>query len=335
MKTIKILTTILIIIIVGLLVWAAILPSELHIKQSVSIKAPIGVVFNEINDLHNWNNWSAWKDSTLNSKYEGAQKGVGASVIWTDKKEGAGTLTIVESEHFSRIKAEMKVPNKTDVAVMLFEFEDNGDEVTVTWSRDINNLSFPFGRFVGWMLEKGYNHNFKQSLKHLKEYIETQKQGPNYFGYKIVEDKFDGGSYLASNATSTMTEMKNVMSERFGAIMQFAAQQELEIQGAPMVQWHSYHPDAESEFTCMVPVDIDSAMAAKNVYSLNFPESKTIMLSYVGPYEGSYNAWTALDNYMVYNSLIINGDPWEEYLKGPANEPDSTKWITNIYFPVK
>ena len=335
MKTIKILTSILIIIILGLLTWAAILPSNLHVSKTVMIKAPLGVVFNEINDLHNWNNWSSWKDTTLSAKFEGPVKGVGAKVIWTDKKEGEGILTIVESTHFNHIKTSMTVPNKTDAAEMQFDFETKGDSVEISWSRDINKLSYPFGRFVGWMLQKGYENNFSKSLSRLKYYIETKKNTPEYFGYSIIEDTFKGGSFLASNASSTMANMKEVMKKHFGTIMQFSSEKGIQITGAPIVQWHSYNPEAESQFTCMVPFNLDSAIATKNVYSLNFPETKTVMVKYIGPYEGSYNAWVALDNYVVYNTLLMNGDPWEEYVTDPSTEPDSSKWITNIYFPVK
>ena len=335
MKTIKILTTILVIIILGLLIWAAILPSGLHIKKTIMIKAPIGVVFNEVNDLHNWNNWSSWKDTTLSAKFEGAEKGVGATVIWTDKKEGEGVLTIVESSHFDLIKTLMTTPNKTDAAEMIFEFETIGDSIKMSWSRDINELSYPFGRFVGWMLQKGYENNFSKSLNRLKNYIETNKTTPEYYGYSIVEDINKEKYFLASNASSTMADMSKVMGNHFGVIMHFANKKEIQPTGAPMVQWHSYNPEAESQFTCMIPFVLDSAIATKNVYSLDFPETKTIMVKYVGPYEGSYNAWVALDNYVVYNSLIMNGDPWEEYVTDPGSEPDSSKWVTNIYFPVK
>jgi len=335
MKTIKILTTIIVIIIVGSLIWAAILPSDINIKQSVSIKAPIGVVYNQINDLHNWNNWSPWKDSTLSSVFKGEAKGVGAQVVWTDEKEGESTLTITESKHFSSIKTIIEVPNQNHKAEMNFIFTENDNKVTVDWERNIHDLSFPFGRFVGWMLQKGYEHNFALGLKHLKSYIEQNETEPNYYGYEIIEKNFDGGSFLASNATSTMDSMSNVMGKKFGLIMQFIGQKQIQPTGAPMVQWHSYHPDAESEFTCMVPVQIDSAMAIKTVFSLDFPAVKTVMVKYTGPYEGSYNAWVALDNYVVYNALIMNGDPWEEYITDPGTEPDSSKWVTNIYFPVK
>jgi len=334
MKTIKILSLILIAIIVGLLIWAAVLPSELHIKESIHIKAPIGVVYNEINDLHNWNNWSSWKDSALSAKYEGAVKGVGARVIWTDKKEGTGTLTIIETESFNFIKTKMRMENSTKDAIMHFYFETKGDSVKVTWTRDITGLSYPFERFVGWMLEKGYKYNFKRSLESLRNYIEIQKAAPEYYGYEITENVYNGSQCLASNASATMANMAQEISTRFESIMKLANKHNLKPLGAPMVQWHSYHPEAESEFICMIPFELDSAIAAKNIYSMDFPKTKTIMVKYAGPYEGSYNAWMALDNYAVHHSLIVNGDPWEEYVIGPTNETDSTKWNTNIYFPI-
>ncbi|MCK5857281.1 MAG: SRPBCC family protein [Bacteroidales bacterium] len=335
MKTIKILTGIITLIIVGALSWALFLPSDIHIKQSVTINAPIGVVFNQINDLHNWNNWSPWKDTTLSAVFKGKEKGVGAKVVWTDKKEGESILTIVESEHFGSIKTLIEVADQDRKAEMNFTFEENVNKVTVYWERHIHDLSYPFGRFVGWMLQKGYEHNFALGLNHLKSHIEQNEMEAEYHGYEIIESTFNGGTYLASNASSTMDSMSNVMGKQFGAIMHLAINNKLQLVGAPMVQWHSYHPEAESQFTCLIPIQFDSTITAKNVYTMEIPTIKTLMVKYVGPYEGSYNAWVALDNYVVHNSLIMDGDPWEEYITDPGSEPDSSKWVTNIYFPVK
>jgi len=325
----------MVIILIGLLSWAFFLPSEIHINQSVRVKAPIGVVFNQVNDLHNWNNWSPWKDTTLSAKFEGSEKGVGAKVHWTDKREGESVLTIVESTPFSSIKTETLVPDKERKAEMDFSFEKDGEEVIVKWERNVNGLSYPFGRFVGWMLQKGYDHNFALGLQHLKAYVENNLNKPEYFGYEIVEDTFEKTSFLAKNEKSIMQDMEKIMSASFGAIMQVLAENGIQANGAPVVQWHSYKPEGESEFTCMIPMLTDSTIAAKNIYTTEIPRIKTIMIKYTGPYEGSYNAWVALDNYVIYNSLIMNGDPWEEYVTDPGSEPDSSKWVTNIYFPVK
>lgn len=335
MKTIKILTSIMVVMLLGLLSWAFFLPSDIHISQSVRIKAPIGVVYNQVNDLHNWNNWSPWKDTTLSAQFEGSEKGVGAKVHWTDKKEGESVLTIIESKPFSSIKTEMTVPNKDRKAEMDFRFETDGEEVIVKWERNIHDLPYPFGRFVGWMLQKGYNHNFALGLQHLKAYVENNLTKPEYFGYEIIEGTFEETTFLAKNAKSTIQDMSKTMADCFSSIKKVLDEKNIQASGAPVVQWHKYEPEGESLFTCMIPMTIDSTIAAKNIYTTEIPRIKTIMIKYTGPYEASYNAWVALDNYIVYNSLIMDGDPWEEYLTDPSSEPDSSKWVTNIYFPVK
>ena len=32
---------------------------------------------------------------------------------------------------------------------------------------------------------------------------------------------------------------------------------------------------------------------------------------------------------------MIIGNPWEVYIAGPMNEPDTSKWITEIYYPIQ
>jgi effector-binding domain-containing protein len=35
------------------------------------------------------------------------------------------------------------------------------------------------------------------------------------------------------------------------------------------------------------------------------------------------------------HAMELNGDPYEVYITDPASEPDETKWVTELYWPVK
>jgi len=35
------------------------------------------------------------------------------------------------------------------------------------------------------------------------------------------------------------------------------------------------------------------------------------------------------------NEKEINGASWEVYITDPMSEPDTSKWVTQIYYPVK
>jgi effector-binding domain-containing protein len=335
MKTIKILTTILIVIIIGTLVWAAFLPSKIEIKQQVTIKAPVAVVFDEVNDLRNWDNWSPYKDSSLQSRFEGPVRGVGAKVLWTDKKEGEATLTISEVNQFTFIKTVLKTPSQEKTAETVFTFEQIGDSTKVSWERNIEGLSYPFGRFVGWMLEKGYNYNFSRGLKSMKEYIETYKSEPEYYGFETELKEFPGGNYLAMDDSCLIDDMSYNINRAFDAIRNYAEELGINPSGVPMIEWHSYNPDDYSSYTCMIPYDTTNIATSFTVYFKSLPSYHVAMIRYEGSYDYSYYAWIALDNYRMFHNLRIAGDPIEEYIVGPRNETDSSKFITNIYFPYK
>jgi len=335
MKTIKILTTILIVLIVGTLVWAAFLPSEVNIKQSIKIKAPAAVVYDQVNDLRNWDNWSPYKDSTLLSQFRGPIRGVGATIRWTDKKEGRAVLTITDAKPYEFIKTSLKTPKQEKTADMLFSFNQIGDSTEITWERDIKNLAFPFGRYVGWMLKKGYIYNFKLGLTNMKKYIESYHTRPEYFGFEIELKDFEGGSYLAFDDSCLFDDMSKNINRGFAAIRNYADELDLKTIGYPMIEWHSYNPDDYSFFTCMIPYDTAGISPSFSVYFKKLPAYKVAAVQYVGSYDFSYYAWIALDNYRMFHNLKIDGDPLEEYVIGPRNETDSSKFVTNIYFPYK
>lgn len=335
MKTIKILSTILAVILTGALIWAAFLPSTIHIKQSRAIKAPIGVVFDQVNNLRNWNNWSPYKDSVLSSKFEGPEKGVGATIIWTDKKQGQATMKIIAAVEHSVLKLETVSPDQEKPVEMIFQFEQIGDSTYISWERNIEDLSYPMNRFVGWMLEKGYNYNFAEGLKGLKYFIESNKSAPEYYGYEVIERADKGGRFLAITDSSTAGNMTQLIAENYHAIASYMEQLGMEAIGPNRIQWHSYNPAGYSSFSCLIPIPNDSNNIApfEKVKLYTIPAHQLAVISYVGRYELSYNAWMALDNYILHNSLKMAGDPWEKYVIDPSMEPDSTKLITNICFP--
>ncbi len=335
MKTIKILTTILILIILGTLVWAAFLPSTIYIKQSTTIKAPIAVVYDEVNNFRNWDHWSPYKDSSLLSEFEGPNQGVGARVIWNDKRHGRAVMEIVEANQYSVIMTRMETPNQDKSADMIFSFEQKGGSTKVSWERTIDDLAFPFGRFVGYMLEKGYNFNFKDGLRNLKEYIETHKSEAEYYGYEIIIEEYSGGNFLAVYDSCLADDMKQHIEDNYNAIREYASQLGIKPIGVNMIQWHTYNPDDYSTFTCMIPYDINSAASSGSVVFYSIPAYSIAKVRHEGSYEASYNAWVALENYQMFHSLKTAGDPWEEYIVDASMVSDSTKLVTNICFPFK
>jgi len=335
MNTVKILVTILVTAIVGTLIWALFLPSEVHISKSISIDSPVKRAFDQVNNFHNWQNWAPYQDSSYNARFDGNKEGVGAKMLWSDEKEGESINTIIESIPNEKVVTELAF-NEKKKAKSIFLFSEIDGKTEVTWKMDVNDLSFPFGRFVGFMIQKGAEHNFTLGLEALKTYVENNKNTPYYNGYTISDKIVEAKAYFALVNSSSMDVMKDKIDENFKLILTEMGKNNIAPIGYPIIEWNSYNPEAISNFRCMMGinnnVEIESISSG---YLYQLPSRRVIWLKHQGAYEKSVAAWEALDQYVEENKLIMDGSPYEEYIVDPDTEPDTSKWITNIYFPIK
>jgi len=334
MNTIKILVTILLVAILGALTWAIFLPSDINISKSIEIEAPVNKVFKQVNNFRNWGNWAPYQDSSYNARFEGNNTGVGAKMLWSDEKEGESINTIIVSEKNKKIVTELAF-NEDKKAMSIFLFKEQGGITEITWQMNLKDLSYPFGRFVGYMIQKGAEYNFTLGLTSLKKFVESNKDVPDYNGYQIHDDIIVAKSFIGKDAKSTMTDFHKTIGDNFKEIINLMGSNNIAPTGYPVIVWNNYKPEGISEFTCLM--EINSKSEVKNInYNMHrsFPERRVVWLEYRGSYEKSSIAWETLDSYITNQELQMNGSPYEEYVTDPSTEPDTNKWITNIYFPV-
>jgi hypothetical protein len=167
----KIVLIALVAIVVLLVIVASLRPSDFRVTRTGRISAPIGVVFENINDLHKWEAWSPWAKLDPNAKntFNGPQAGVGSSMAWVgNNKVGQGRMTIAESrpDEFIRMNLEFFKPFKAN-NVAEFTLKSEGDQTSVTWSMSgKNNFMFKaMGLFMN--CDKMVGSQFEQGLANL------------------------------------------------------------------------------------------------------------------------------------------------------------------------
>jgi effector-binding domain-containing protein len=62
---------------------------------------------------------------------------------------------------------------------------------------------------------------------------------------------------------------------------------------------------------------------------------KCVKVTYLGAYESNNIAYEAAKNYIAEHKLEVTGEPWEEYENDPMEVKDPSKFITNVYWPIK
>ena len=131
---------IIVLLVAGLLGYAATKPDTFRVQRSASMKAPPEKIFPLINDFHNWVSWSPWEKLDLEMKktHSGAASGKGAIYEWEgNKKVGQGRMEITEDSPPSKVAIKLdfikpfQANNKAE-----FALDRQGDSTNVTWTMD-------------------------------------------------------------------------------------------------------------------------------------------------------------------------------------------------------
>jgi hypothetical protein len=119
-------------------IYVALQPDEYRVERTVTIVAPAGEVFGNVNNLRKWEAWSAWAKLDPDAKvaFEGPEAGEGATMTWDgDDNVGAGKMAIVESEPDKAVDLAVTFTRPFEGGTNSdFSFTPKGDETDVTWT---------------------------------------------------------------------------------------------------------------------------------------------------------------------------------------------------------
>jgi effector-binding domain-containing protein len=105
--------------------------------------------------------------------------------------------------------------------------------------------------------------------------------------------------------------------------------------GAPSGIFYKYdEKEMKADMAAAIPV-ADAKANVKGYQLIEIPAGKALQIAYYGAYEKSGDAHMAIDKYMKEKNLTMNTHVIEEYVTDPMHEPDTSKWLTNIYYMVK
>ena len=152
----------------------ACLPDMAQVERSIQIKAPIAVVFEQVNDLKKNEAWSPWSanDETLVTSYGATTIGKGASSSWTSENSGDGSMVITESTPYSQILIALDFKEQGK-AESYWKFSEANGEVTVTWGFTQKPESIG-EQFFALLIDSFIGPYYEEGLEKLKAVAEGQ-----------------------------------------------------------------------------------------------------------------------------------------------------------------
>ncbi len=320
----------IIILVVLIVIVGLILPSKAHVERSLTINAPQEVLFEQVNNLHNWEEWSPWHrlDPAMKLEYSGPLSGTGASYSWnsTNKNVGDGKLTILYSHPYDSISVEMDFMKQgISNGYYLFQKTDSGTHVT--WGFDADMGKNPFLKYFGLMMNKYVGGDYEKGLKNLDSLVHTLSP------YNVEIRELKDFNYVSIRQNCSWDDVSQVMTNAYGKLMKYIRSSGAEMTNAP---YAIYHNIDNGEIDLEMGIPVNKIIASKgNINSGTFNSSKAASVDYYGFYDNLGKAHNAIQDWVMKMGMESNGSPMEFYVTDPSSEPDTSKWLTRIYYPVK
>ena len=335
MKIFKKILLVLLVLVVVAAVIGWMLPAQVHVERNLVMKAPVENIYEQINVLDNWKGWSPWMkmDPEQEMTYNDIPSGTGASYSWNGKKTKTGTLTITEAKPYETIKTDLLF-NGTDSAKAGFNFEKTAEGTNVVWYMDMNLGSNPFGRLMFNVFKGMMTDSFEQGLKDISALAEKMPApGPGSSPIKTEERVLPATSYLFIHDTASVATVGEKMGRHFGTLEAAIKKQQLTVNGPAFA---IYYTESTTNWEIDICMPVNKAGKAEGAIKAGtYAGGNAVVATVIGPYEGTGAGYIAAQEYIKKNEKKINGFPRERYISNPMTEKDSTKYITEICFPVQ
>lgn len=334
MKALRIIFIILIILIGGYSIWMATIDPEYRVERSEIIDASPEKVYTVISDFKTWGEWSAWHkmDPEMEITYGEASAGKGATYSWTGDIAGAGTQIITDAVPGESMKTHIAFEGmgEADGSWKLEQVEPGITKVTWAFS---GKSSF-FFRIFNLGIDEAVGGDFEEGLDNLKSYVESLPDETPAVEIEMVQ--LESMPYYGIKTEMAISDMSSdFFGQSYGEIMGYLGEEAgANMLMAPMALFYNW--DEENNLTVVEP-----AIAVTS----DKPGTDRIVkkMSYGGPalkavHVGGYNTEAehmALDEYMAANNLewIEGAAAIELYVTDPGAEPDTSKWVTEVYYP--
>lgn len=304
------------------------LPGQITVTSNISVKAPIAYVFEEINELERWADWSYQQrhDPTMEIAYGDRKTGRLATFSWKSK-DGDGSFRFAENFPDTLLSTELFL-NGYDTAFVKYKLKQRKDTVNLTVGYRMSNFNNPFSRWKALLLIKpGVHTAIEYELGKIKENAESKP----IFTIKITEESLAPTYYISINrkinsSTPESSNIKKKIFEELRTVFKTAK--------APTVDNPFCLYPGKNEVVFAMPMSPDSKFPPAYPVSQHYSGAAIKGIN-VGAYENLADTHEQIKQYVKYKKFELNGSPWEVYVTDPDKEKDTTKWITEVYYPVK
>ena len=317
------------------------LPKNYMVSRSVSISAPPELVFEHLRQYRLFVLWSPWTalDPDMQNDIQNDGR-PGAVYSWSGNDAvGAGkmAMTGMDALFFTEHRLEFERPFHS-VNTLRFEQEQNDNQIKVRWIMK-GEMPYPWNVFLLFFSpEKKIGPDFEHGLQNLKMRCEQMNPAT------VTQPKLSESSLIIHPSvfpeTDVMLKKANLsFSDIAGFLNQHTSGMQSELlnvgakPGHAMAVYYAYD-EGKKIADMAVAIPYQGNGPSRSAYErAHWNSKKGWYIDYFGGYEGTYMAYDTLGKFLLKNTG--SSDPallFEEYIRGPKQESDPSRWHTRIWF---
>lgn len=331
MKLIKVILSIIITFVVLWTIVAFFSPKYMGVKESIVIERNASTIFNQVNNFKNWKNWSEWnrRDSLMKVKYANPFKGENGQMSWESEDEGNGSIKITESIPFEKIRLLVSINDYGDNFSNWQFIELKDFQTEVTWTFEDSEISF-FLRPMSFSLNNFIRDDYVKGLENLKVYCENEKQQNKKIRPTIVQS--DSIIYIAKHITCADEDAVTEKEKAYNQLTRLYSDNKWTIEGFPFAIIYDSN-EGFVEFDLAFRME-ELVKAPRGYISGMIPSGQRATVTHYGLLDNLPASYKLIENWIRENGFSPIGNPYEFYISGSEAEADSSKWETQIFYPI-
>jgi hypothetical protein len=311
----KWLAAILIIILVILSAMYFFIPSQIHINSSILIETnPQGL--KRVLFSRDWSNWWPENDKLNDSDSLGhySYKGYAYNI------NGIKISTI-----------NIMIRNETvsaSTALNIFPVKEH--TVQLHWDGVILTSNNPFKRVNVYFQSKKIQKDIDSLMQHMKSVFSKIE---NVYGFKIHQEAVKDSILVSTNGTTNSYPSTEYVYNLLQQLRDYIKSQSAMETGNPML---NVHTTDSINYLTRVAIPIDKRLpSVKNIeHKWMMGGGKILVAEVRGGPSSINNALRQMENYIHDYGRTVPAIPFQSLVTDRLNLPDTTKWITKIYYPV-
>ncbi len=323
-------------VILGLIIWLASIDGSYNVTRSIDVNVSKEKAFELVSDFKTWSSWSPWLCMEPNADVTITKDGQGEGAVnsWVGELVGSGEIEHIKIDSENSIDQDIRFikPFKSQSKVY-WKFEDKGETSIVTWGMK-GKMPFLF-KFMAKNMEPWIGMDYERGLKMIKDILETGKVDSSI---KIDgKENIPSTHFIGLKASCPMNDMAPSMKTSFSTIKSYTEKHQIQYNNALSVYHDFDFTKTDCEYSSGVSIPSAIPIDHSDIYNGHVEEQKAVKITFTGDYKHLGNAWSAAYAYARHKKLKVKKsvDPVEFYLNDPTKEPDPSKWVTEVYLPIK